>query len=102
MSKKKYKDNPRKAQSGRRERVRKWVIANQDYCGICGKAVDKSLHYLNPMAPEVDEIIPVSLGGSPYDKANLQLSHRICNQRKSNKIVTKNPRSKHIPTSTDW
>ena len=38
------------------------------------------------MAPEVDEIIPVSRGGDPYDLENVQLVHRKCNRAKSNKL----------------
>lgn len=38
------------------------------------------------MAFEVDEIIPVSHGGDPLSKENTQPTHRICNERKGNKI----------------
>ena len=54
----------------------------QDTCGICGREVDKTLPAGSPMSPELDEIIPVSRGGSPYDIDNLQLAHRTCNRRK--------------------
>lgn len=79
--------DPRKINSSLRATLRKRVLATYDTCGICGKEIDKSLPYLNPLAPEVDEIIPVSRGGSPYDWDNLQLVHRICNQRKGNKMA---------------
>lgn len=36
------------------------------------------------MAPEIDDIIPVSKGGNPIDRNNLRLTHRCCNRRKSN------------------
>jgi 5-methylcytosine-specific restriction endonuclease McrA len=45
------------------------------------------------MSAEVDEIVPFSLGGSPTDKGNVQLVHRICNQKKSNRI----PRKASVP-----
>jgi 5-methylcytosine-specific restriction endonuclease McrA len=74
-----------------------------DTCALCGKPVDKSLKTPHPMSPEVDEIIPVSLGGSPFEMGNLQLVHRICNQRKSNKIV-RPTEALHLPLpkSRDW
>lgn len=36
------------------------------------------------MSYELDEIVPVSRGGSPYDPGNVQPAHRLCNQRKGN------------------
>lgn len=36
------------------------------------------------MRAEVDEIVPVSLGGSPYERTNCRLAHRICNQMRGN------------------
>ena len=81
------KVDPRKLNPALRNTLRKRVIATYDTCAICGREVDKTLHYLDPLAPEVDEIIPVSRGGSPYDWDNLQLVHRVCNQRKGNKMV---------------
>lgn len=79
--------DPRKVNSSLRATLRKRVISTYDTCAICGREVDKTLSYLDPLAPEVDEIIPVSRGGSPYDWDNLQLVHRICNQRKGNKMA---------------
>lgn len=38
------------------------------------------------MSYELDEIIPVSRGGDPFDIDNVQPSHRICNQRKGNRM----------------
>ena len=45
-------------------------------CGICSDPLP-----LDPMAAEVDHIIPVSRGGSG-DESNLQLAHMACNRRK--------------------
>ena len=47
--------------------------------------------HLDPGAPEVDEIIPVSLGGDPLKWSNVQLAHRLCNQRKSNRTTAEHP-----------
>ena len=58
------------------------------------------------MSAEVDEIVPVSKGGSPYDRGNVQLVHRICNQRKSDKIIRSGERQKAVnrplPTLRSW
>jgi hypothetical protein len=35
-------------------------------------------------APEVHELLAVSLGGSPTSRENLRLTHRECNQRAGN------------------
>ena len=55
-------------------------------CAICGMPIDYGLPAGDPMSFEVDEIVPVSLGGSELDWSNLQPAHRICNQKKGNKI----------------
>lgn len=68
--------NPRRANGHRRDKLRRRVLAEEHDCWLCGKPVDKTLHYLDPMAPEVDEIVPVSLGGDPYARANCRLAHR--------------------------
>ncbi|MDR1447697.1 MAG: HNH endonuclease [Candidatus Ancillula sp.] len=59
-----------------------------DTCHLCGGLVDKELHYLNDLAPEVDEIVPVSRGGDPLDWDNVKLAHRVCNRKKGNRVVT--------------
>ena len=79
--------DPRKQYPALRASLRKRVLATYDTCAICGREVDKTLHYLDPLAPEVDEIIPVARGGSPYDWDNLQLVHRVCNERKGSKMA---------------
>ena len=88
--------NVRYSNGNARRKARAWVLATQDRCAICGGVVDKSLHPFKdeatgrwvhpPGAPEVDEIVPVSLGGSPIEHSNLQLTHRACNRAKSNKL----------------
>lgn len=53
---------------------------------ICGRPIDYGLPAGDTMNFEVDEIVPVSLGGDELDWSNLQPAHRACNQRKSNRI----------------
>lgn len=79
--------NPRRANGHRRTQLRRRVLAAYDTCALCGHPVDKTLPPNDPGAPEVDEIIPVSLGGDPLAWTNVQLSHRLCNQRKGNRIT---------------
>lgn len=74
----------RSANGHRRRQVRARVLAEETDCHLCGQPVDKTLPRWLPGSPEVDEIIPVSLGGSPTDRANCRLSHRLCNVRKGN------------------
>jgi 5-methylcytosine-specific restriction endonuclease McrA len=48
--------------------------------------IDYGLPAGDPMSFEVDELIPVSRGGDPLDRANVDAAHRICNQRKGNRM----------------
>lgn len=91
------------------EKNKKIILKTQNTCGICGKPVDMSLKYPDPLAPCVDHIIPVSKGGHPSDIENLQLAHWTCNRQKSDKLF-KNQESmepkvignRNLPQSADW
>lgn len=101
--------NPRNTNGHRRRQLRRRVLASETYCAWehCewpDQPIDKTLHYLEPLAGEVDEIIPVSLGGSPLARSNVRLLHRICNQRRGNgtrqpRVI---PKASSFPTSTTW
>lgn len=69
------------------EKNRARIFATQSVCGICGKEVDLSLKYPDPMSGVVDHIIPLAKGGHPSDISNLQLAHRWCNRQKSDKLI---------------
>lgn len=62
------------------------VYAEETNCGICGDHVDQTLHYNDRMARSVDHIVPVSLGGAVWDRANVRLAHRSCNSRAGNAL----------------
>lgn len=105
--------NPRYRNWKRRESVRNYILATQDHCGICGKPVDKSLgkvaqpdgtYKWHPLSPVVDEIVPISKGGSPYDRDNCQLAHRICNARKGARMPKREVRAPRgqVGTSREW
>lgn len=88
------------------DKNRKRIIATQDYCYLCGKLVDKSLKRPDPMAAEVDHIIPIAKGGHPSDIANLCLVHGICNRQKGDKMLQDNTPAEHkidpLAWSFDW
>lgn len=89
------------------EKNKKILLKTQDVCGICGKPIDMSLKYPDPLAPVIDHIIPINKGGHPSDIKNLQLAHWSCNRAKSDKLY-KNPTqpkvidSRNLPQSSDW
>jgi hypothetical protein len=60
------------------------VLREETHCGICGHEVDKTLRHGLPGSPEIDEILPFSLGGSPVERSNCRLAHRLCNQKRGN------------------
>ncbi|MCF2705826.1 HNH endonuclease [Arcanobacterium haemolyticum] len=76
------RQNPRRANGHRRNQTRARVLAAYDTCGICGKPVDKTIPWPHPAAPVIDEIIPISKGGT-LTFANSQLAHNACNRMKS-------------------
>lgn len=87
------------------------IYATQDVCGICGKPVDKSLRYPNPLSKCIDHIIPVSKGGHPSDIDNMQLAHWTCNRQKSDKLIERKGlilnedeaiSNRMLPQAMDW
>ena len=54
-------------------------------CHICGLPIDYSLPGGHPLSYELDELVPVSKGGSPIDPSNVAPSHRCCNAWRGNK-----------------
>ena len=87
VTKKHAKRDPRKRNSPLRAALRAKVFAMSDVCAICKRPVDKTLPWDDPLAPELDEIVPIARGGSAYDIDNLQMVHRICNQKKGAKMA---------------
>ena len=79
--------NPRYANGNARRKARRIMASRGDVCHICGLPIDYSLPALHPYSFEIDELVPISYGGSPYDLDNLAASHRICNERRGNKLI---------------
>ncbi|OLU40452.1 HNH endonuclease [Erysipelotrichaceae bacterium NYU-BL-E8] len=88
------------------ERNRKKILMSQNICALCGKPVDKSLKYPDPMSATIDHIIPIDRGGHPADIDNLQLAHMKCNRDKSNNLQTEQQTSqvsnRNLPWLIDW
>ena len=89
------------------EHNKKIILARDSICGICGKPVDKSLKYPDPMSPTIDHIIPVSKRGDPIALENLQLAHRCCNRLKSDHMPTDSEKKSdgnkiELPQSANW
>jgi len=71
---------------GQFEKNKKKIYMTQDVCGICGRPVDKSIKYPDPLSKCIDHIIPISKGGHPSDISNMQLAHRACNRKKGDSL----------------
>lgn len=107
--------NPRRQNGAKRTALRNRVRAMGLPCHICGQPIDYSLTtYVDPtdgrvkrhpMSYELDELLPVSRGGSPFDVENVAPAHRICNQRRGNKRLqpqrSDEPKDK-LPKSREW
>ena len=84
--------NPRRKNGYRRTELLRWLRAQERPCWICkafGRParIDYELPHGHPASFECDELIPVSKGGSPFDKGNVDASHRACNEWRGNKSV---------------
>jgi 5-methylcytosine-specific restriction endonuclease McrA len=81
------------------KRIRKLVLAGKTHCACCGKAFIFGMPR-HPRSPTVDHIIPLHLGGDPYNLANLLAVCYGCNSRGGQAIshpsrIYKPPRTPH-------
>ena len=84
--------DPRWKHADQRKRDRKYWIQQGLPCAICGKPIDYGIPFyyhdaqgkqrVNMDAFVIDEIVPVSQGGNPYDRQNQQPAHVCCNLAK--------------------
>lgn len=89
----------KQARSGRPWlRVQARVHLEETHCWICHQYVDQSLPgTTHPMAPIVDHVHPLWLGGDPLDRANVRLAQRRCNTARNNRMrAAQRPRPSHI------
>lgn len=93
--------------------ARKRAIATLDpVCAICSKYIDVSAPMKdpqtgarNPLAVEVDHIVPRSRGGAMYALSNLQLTHMKCNRKKGARMAADYEEQKiinQVPMSNPW
>lgn len=85
------------------------IYKTQEICGICGRPVDQSLKFPDPMSRCIDHIVPISRGGHPSAMSNLQLAHLVCNRAKSDRLAgnksmkaQEQPNNRNLPQSRDW
>lgn len=102
----------RRGRSGRPlERAKARVYANETHCCRCGREVDKTLPYRDPVTGKVniwsksfEHLTELDAGGDPYDG---HLAHLHCNTslgaRYGNaKRGTEAPAHRALRTSEDW
>ena len=98
--------DPRRVDARAREQVEARVKAEEHLCHLCLTPVDKTLPAGFPASPEVDEIIPVRMGGDPLDRKNCRLAHKSCNSRRQFMSVAEFHRrylvTEPLVTSRDW
>ena len=111
----------------RRTQLTRRVKAEETHCALCGGPVNKNMKHQpgahrkdckgegcggcnpHPLRAEVDEDLPRSRGGSPLDRDNTHLMHRICNQRKGSMTLDEaraklagTPPQAHTYASDGW
>ncbi|WP_085107871.1 HNH endonuclease [Mycolicibacillus trivialis] len=83
------KKTGRRQYSSADRRYRKIIAARRDPCALCGEEINYQAHHHDPLALEIDHIIPVSRGGQTT-LDNLRATHRSCNRARSNRIELDN------------
>ena len=77
----------RYANGARRRALVARVRAMGGPCHICGLPIPPDAPPGTPLSFELDELVPVSKGGSPTDPSNVAPSHRCCNAWRGNKSI---------------
>lgn len=84
--------NPRYSNGHARRTLAHWLKLQQRGCWICRAfglpaRIDYEAHHLDARAFTVDELTPVSKGGDPLDRGNVDSAHRACNTWRGNRSV---------------
>lgn len=79
--------NPRRANGSKRSSVVRWLRRQGRPCWICRMPIDYGAPCGDPLSFECDELVPVSHGGSPYERSNVDAAHRCCNNWRKAKPV---------------
>jgi 5-methylcytosine-specific restriction endonuclease McrA len=75
----------------RRDRHRRIIAKGKPPCHWCQQDINYTAHHLDPLAYQVDHVIPLNKGGIDdlhYPDGTVQKvpSHRACNRAKSDKL----------------
>ena len=74
----------------KRRKLKSKLALRERECWLClgyYGPLDLSLPYRHPLAVEIDEEIPFSKGGDPFDLSGTHLVHRFCNLKKGSKVL---------------
>lgn len=103
--------NPRWAKAERKKLQARYRALGLP-CALCGRAIDYDLGMIidpvthkrrpHPMSFVIDEIIPVSQGGSPFTFENTRPAHWICNSRRGAGGQKKQPATNAAPLPQPW
>lgn len=90
----------------RYQQLRPKVLKRDNYrCHWCGIQLRRPGSDVGA-PPHVDHVVPVALGGAPFDMANLVASCRRCNLSKGAKMVGRRRilrrRRRSAPRSRNW
>lgn len=88
---------PSRYKGHHRERmaIRRNLAMEDRPCWICCGPIDYAIKgQSHPYHFEVDELVPVSRGGSPTDPDNVAPAHRICNNWRGNRSVAETEATK--------
>ena len=112
MGAKRYRPDKDGAGKSVFEKNKRRILANAEFCALCGAPLDKRLKFPHPMSATIDHIIPINKGGHPTAIENLQAAHLICNQMKGSKLTIENNKdlaregetitNRVLPKSFDW
>lgn len=74
--------------SGKRwDEVRRFVIARDSACHLCGKPVDKTLSGRHPRGPQAHHLLPKKrYPAKMFDPSVIRLTHRDCNERAGDRM----------------
>lgn len=68
-----------------RDRDRRTIAARHENCHICGREIDYTLRWPDPMCFVVDHVTPLANGGADT-LANKRAAHNQCNSTKRARI----------------
>ena len=84
--------NPRRSNGAARTKIRQRLIAlsgGHPVCPACGQAIDLDIKWPDPRSCSIDEIVPVSKGGSAFKIDNCRLMHLKCNESRGNRPLAR-------------